>query len=166
MNAPSFYILCGIPGAGKSHARKTFLPDLPVVDCDEIKRSLPGYDPTNLGLVHEESSKLSVREVYSRIGAGQSFIYDSTGTNVEKLSRMIDAAHMAGFGAVLIYVTAPLSLCIKRNQTRDRHVSEAVIWEKAAVIEAVVSQLRRIADRTVIIDTSGDEPTIVEGELP
>ena len=109
---------------------------------------------------------LSIREVYSRIGSGQSFIYDSTGTNLEKLSRMVDAAHLAGFEAVLVYVTAPLSLCIERNRTRDRHVSESVIREKAAVIETVVSQLRRVVDRVVVIDTSGDSPAITEGRLP
>ncbi|HOO03967.1 MAG TPA: hypothetical protein PLJ11_04510, partial [Methanomassiliicoccales archaeon] len=49
MSAPSFYILSGLPGVGKSHARKTFLASIPVVDCDEIKQSLPGYDPNNPG---------------------------------------------------------------------------------------------------------------------
>ena len=166
MSAPSFYILCGLPAAGKSHARKTFLASVPVVDCDEIKQSMPGYDPDNPGAVHEESSRFSIREVYSRIGAGTSFVYDSTGTNYEKLSSMINAAHLAGFEAVLIYVTAPLSLCFKRNRTRDRHVSEDIIREKAAVIEAVVSQLRRIVDRVAVVDTSGEEPVVMEGELP
>lgn len=137
-----------------------------MVDCDEIKQSMPGYDPAHPELVHEESSRLSIREVYSRIGAGESFVYDSTGTNVEKLSSMINAAHMAGLEAVLVYVTAPLSVCLERNRSRDRHAPEEMLREKAAVIETVISQLSRIVDRTVVIDTSGDSPVIVQGELP
>jgi predicted kinase len=52
-------MLIGAPAAGKSTTREKLYPDHPVIDPDEIKKGLKGYDPKKPWLVHKKSKKIA-----------------------------------------------------------------------------------------------------------
>jgi len=54
--------LMGPPAAGKSTTRLKLFPELPVIDPDEIKKSLPGYDPKNPSRVHLQSKVIARKQ--------------------------------------------------------------------------------------------------------
>lgn len=85
-------IMAGLPGSGKSYIRAKKYADIPVIDCDELKKSIPGYDPKNPSAVHEQSKILEAQEIYKKFGNGESFVYDTTATNFAKLIKMINDA--------------------------------------------------------------------------
>ena len=57
-------IMAGLPGSGKSYVRAKKYSDISVIDCDELKKSIPGYDPKNPSAVHEQSKIFEAQEIY------------------------------------------------------------------------------------------------------
>lgn len=132
----------GLPGSGKSSTLKQMgIPDTHVlIDPDEIKKGLPGYDPKHPGLVHEESSQIAEDMFQEALRRGEGrYAVDGTGTNAEKLIRRIRQAQRAGFYTRVVYVRVRLETAIGRNARRERVVPESIIREKAADIETAAS---------------------------
>ena len=109
-------IMAGLPGSGKSYIRAKKYADIPVIDCDELKKSIPGYDPKNPSAVHEQSKILEAQEIYKKFGNGESFVYDTTATNFAKLIKMINDAHAIGYKVELCYVKVSLRTSLLRNR--------------------------------------------------
>ena len=51
--------MLGSPASGKSTVAKKKYSDMVILDCDEIKKEHPDYDPKNPSLVHEWSRGVS-----------------------------------------------------------------------------------------------------------
>ena len=87
---PTLILMAGAAGSGKSWARENDadLAALPVVDSDDIKKEHPDFDPKQPQLIHEWSSVEATRRFYGKLAAGESFIFDGTGTNAEKYIAM------------------------------------------------------------------------------
>lgn len=126
----------GLPGAGKSRLVRAEFPELPVIDCDAIKESLPGYDPAAPSAFHAESQRLRDIAYREALARGLSFISDSTGTNAERIAADVRAAKAAGFDAHLFYVVTPLAVALARNAARARNVPEHIVRGKAQTIGA------------------------------
>jgi len=135
MNKKVAIFMMGIPGSGKSHYVEENLKDFLLLDCDKIKETLPGYNPLNPAIVHQESKRLLEVEFKRAIQRDRSFILDGTGTNTDKLLYRIDKAKEQGFYIVLIYIKVNLETALRRNKTRERRVSEEIIREKHKLIE-------------------------------
>lgn len=149
---PVVYMMVGGPGAGKSYTRNLFAPDIPVADCDQWKKEHPDYDPENPGAVHEWSKERLMRQIYRGLGSGETFIYDGTGTNVEKYMRLISDAHLAGFHVRMVYVRTTLRTALQRNRNRERFVPEQIVKEKHATVEESFQVLSGFADSFVVVD--------------
>ena len=60
-----FIFCCALPGAGKSTYIESHYDDsYDIVSADEIKKTLPGYDPENPEAVHEESVQLARKVIF------------------------------------------------------------------------------------------------------
>lgn len=150
----TLYLMIGGPASGKSTIRSHKIrPDIPVVDCDEILKTHHNYDPKNiLPEVHEWASLESKKEFCKRISEGGSFVYDSTGTNLEKMIYFINLAHSVGMKVKIIYVRCSLQEALKRNQARERTVPEHVLREKYSTINIAFDVLSGYADAAEVVN--------------
>lgn len=145
-------IMAGLPGSGKSTVRNQRYANMAFVDCDEIKKSLPGYDPKNPGKVHEQSKLLERKTIQEKINNGESFVYDTTATNIEKVVKMIQEAQADGYQVEVCYVRVKLSTAIYRNAHRERVVPEEIIREKYALIGTAIDIFANYVDSLVIVN--------------
>lgn len=145
-------IMAGLPGSGKSYVRKTVYKDMEVIDCDEIKKTLPGYNPKDPDGVHAQSKVLEAQEIHKALGAGKSFVYDTTATNWAKLVKLIGDAHEMGYTVELCYVRVSLSTAIARNAARERTVPVDLIKEKHALLPISLEVLQGYVDLYRVIN--------------
>lgn len=143
-------IMAGLPGSGKSFIRSQKYADLKVIDCDEIKKTLPGYDPKNPSAVHAQSKVLEAEAIYRALGAGKSFVYDTTATNWAKIVKLIQDAKAVGYETELCYVKVSLRTAIYRNSKRERVVAQSLIEEKFALLPVSLEVLSGYVDRYVV----------------
>jgi predicted kinase len=148
-------IMGGLPGSGKSTVAKknnNFGTEFKI-DCDEFKKSIPGYDPNNVTNEVHEASKVMEKEALDKaLRENVSFLYDTTATNAQRIVKLIKDAQNAGFKVVMVYVKVSLETSLKRNAARERHVPEAVIYEKADEIEVAMHIYNDYVDDFIVIE--------------
>ena len=145
-------VMAGLPGSGKSYVRSQKYADFKVIDCDEIKKGIKGYDPKNPSAVHAQSKVLEQKEIYKALGAGESFVYDTTATNWAKLVKVIKDAQALGYEVELCYVKVSLKTSLKRNAARERVVPESLIKEKASLLPVALEVLEDYVDRYIVVN--------------
>lgn len=145
-------IMAGLPGSGKSYVRSNKYAELKVIDCDEIKKTLKGYDPKNPGAVHQQSKVLEQEAIYIALGNGESFVYDTTATNWAKLVKLISDAKALGYTVELCYVRVSLKTALYRNSKRERVVPEALIKEKFSLLPTALDVLQGYVDNYVVVN--------------
>lgn len=145
-------IMAGLPGSGKSFVRSQKYAEFKAIDCDEIKKTLPGYDPKNPGAVHAQSKVLEAQTIYSALGAGESFVYDTTATNWAYVVKLIKDAKMVGYEVELCYVRVSLKTALYRNSKRERVVPQELIEEKFALLPVSLEVLQEYVDSYVVVN--------------
>ena len=126
----SVYILCGMPGAGKSTFCKNHLPNCKVVSRDIIRFEL-GYtssvDDKSVGTKHQEQ-QVTIREnelIKEYLEAGYDIVLDNMNggkylkPTVEYIKSIVPNAKIIGYNIV-----TPLEKCIER---RKDQISEGVM---------------------------------------
>ena len=126
----SFYILCGMPGAGKSTFCKNNLPNCKVVSRDIIRFEL-GYTSSvgdkSVGTKHQEQ-QVTIREnelIKEYLEAGYDIVLDNMNggqylkPTVEYIKSIVPNAKIIGYNIV-----TPLEKCIER---RKDQISEGVM---------------------------------------
>lgn len=146
-------LTAGLPGSGKTTTlKKSEYKDFPVVDPDEVKKTLPGYDPKNPHLVHTESLKRAREAHLMFLAMGTSFVVDGTGTNVEKYIGWINEAKELDYEVVLLYIKVKVATSLERNAQRERQVKVSVIREKALVINQSTKLLGSLCDKFIVVE--------------
>lgn len=145
-------IMAGLPGAGKSYVRASRYAGIDCIDCDEIKKTIPGYDPKNPGAVHQQSKVLEAQAIYNALGTGKSFVYDTTATNWAKLVKLIGDAHGIGYEVELCYVKVSLKTALYRNSKRERVVPQELIKEKFSLLPVSLDVLAGYVDSYVVVN--------------
>lgn len=145
-------IMAGLPGSGKSYVRSQKYAALEVIDCDEIKKGIEGYDPKNPGAVHQESKVLEQEKIYFELAMGNSFVYDTTATNWAKLIKLIQDAKGLGYEIELCYVKVSLKTALYRNSKRERVVPEYIINEKFALLPVALEVLSGYVDNYIVVN--------------
>lgn len=124
------YVLCGIPGAGKSTWAEQHLREKPIVSRDAIR----------FNLIEDEEDYFSHEaEVFSTfinsiVGACKSFeccVVDATHISKasrRKLFRALDEQIKGRYDTTMVYFNVPLGTCLKRNKLRD---GRALVPEQA-----------------------------------
>ncbi|WP_176549452.1 ATP-binding protein [Bacillus thuringiensis] len=117
------------------------------------------YDETNTTMVeltHVLSKTLSKEAYESALNKNDSFVYDTTGGNIERMKREMLEAKEHGFKIVLVYVFAPLEVCLERNAKRDRSVPEDVVRAIWNEVQESWNQLKDlpIVDKTKKVNTA------------
>ena len=126
---PKAIFTIGGPGSGKSFVLGRDFGEVYVVDCDAHKEAHPDYDPTDPMALHEWSRIEMTKDFFRCLGGNESFAYDGTGANAERLVEWMLKASEVGFEVVLLYVTCSLQTALERNQKRTRTVPEGLVRE-------------------------------------
>lgn len=147
-------LMMGAPASGKSTIRNQLFFSIPAIDCDEIKKTIKGFDPKNItDEIHYQSTTIAKKMVAEKILAGESFVYDTTGACAEALVRVIEKARPAGYEILLVYVKCGLRECLKRNKARERSVSPWIVRSKWEAVRTSFEIVSRYVDETLIIDS-------------
>ena len=141
-DTPTAIFTLGLPAAGKSTViSAAYANTHTVLDCDSIKESHPAYDPANPAALHAWSKGVLAERFAEALRIKAPFVYDSTGTDVARMSAGMAAAREAGFKVVLEMVSVPLHVSIERNLTRSRRVPLPIIITKAGQVRDAFATL-------------------------
>ena len=117
---PIVYLLCGLPGSGKSTWCRENHPFLPVVSRDIIRYEL-GYtsDPSEKARLSEsQENKVTIEEnkrIQDLIRSKKDFILDDTNLRKKYRTPLINTLESAGYYVVGVVFETPLSVCIRRR---------------------------------------------------
>lgn len=116
---PKLYILCGIPGSGKSTWAKGFLMDAVYISRDEIRFSMLNDGEEYFS--HEtEVYKEFIYEITQTLMHGYDVIADATHINSDsrhKLTKAIDK-HFTDYEIVYVVFETDVRTCLVRNAMR------------------------------------------------
>lgn len=145
--------MMGSLGAGKSYMAKKLFPDTSRLDCDEIKKEHPDYDPKNPGLVHEWSS-VKMNKLVNRNMAfnDMNFIVDGTGVNSEKMVMWMSKAKLRGMKTALVFVTTKLQTALERNEKRERTVPVDMLIDKYEAVNYSFELVAPHADQVMVVE--------------
>ena len=136
---PRVVFLGGGSAAGKSTITdsdilKDWPDDAVVIDADAIKRLLPEFDKHKppedaAGFTHSESYMIAQRIIQMAMERNLDIIVDGTG--VTDMESKIKTSKRAGYTVRGVYVTAPVSQALRRNNERfkktGRKVPEGIV---------------------------------------
>jgi predicted kinase len=149
-------IMAGLPASGKSTYRMNHkdIKNLAVVDSDEIKKTLEGYDPKDPQMVHAQSKMIEKAKLYNYLSDGISFVYDTTATNSDKVIRITKQAQELGYTVSIIYLNTTLATCLERNANRTRNVPESILVEKSSLIRTSIEISKKFVDKFIEVNAN------------
>lgn len=125
--AGKLIMMVGVPGAGKTTvAKKVVDKGFHYLNADQIRAELYGSEG-------EQGDKEQVFGIFferleEALKQGQSIIIDNTNLNPRQREPILERAKRYGYLDVqLWFLDVPLSLCLARNQNRERVVPEEIV---------------------------------------
>lgn len=127
MDKPCFYMMCGLPGSGKStHAKQLRCK---VFSSDEIREELFGTADDTVNT--EDKHKIVFQTLHNRIKeclkSGESAVYDATNINWKTRKAFLQEIKNIPCYKVCNIIATPYDICLRNNKSRDRVVPESVI---------------------------------------
>lgn len=127
MNRPKLILLCGIPGAGKTHYAKNYITlqsNTVHLSSDAIRKEL--YGAENIQGNTGEVFTLMQKRAVEALNNGNDVLYDAT--NITRKDRSGIIGICPKFAKIECYIIwAPIEECIKRDAERARTVGKEVI---------------------------------------
>lgn len=128
------FLMIGLPGSGKSSLAASLQqtqPGLILISTDAIRARLFGDEAIqgNWGLIQRELYHQLKQAVHTiQQGQATAVIYDATNVRRRYRRQVIALCRILGFTHLTaLWVDTPLSLCLKRNQQRQRQVPQVAI---------------------------------------
>jgi predicted kinase len=149
---PTLVLMVGGPGAGKSYTRTQMFGDLPVVCADAIKATHPDYDPKNPMAIHSWSTQTAFRLVLAMLARHETFVYDSTGTNLARMMTIINTAKAAGVRVKAVLVSCSLEVAQERNAKRERSIDPEIVAEIHSEVREAWITLKGWVDEALVVD--------------
>lgn len=131
MKKPTLYMMCGIPGSGKTTLAKVMLeqrPGLEYVSRDAIRFSLVD-EKEDYFSKEPEVFDTFVSEIATSLCRGRDVIADATHITAKSRNRVLKCLSGLEYNLAYIVVDSPLEMCIANNNKRQgrERVPEAVI---------------------------------------
>jgi len=114
-------ILLGTPGLGKSYFSDNYI---------QTKRKIKRFSTDDVSLrftkdpnkYYKTASELNLKSLLTFIEQEHSFIYDTTGTHTENITKVVKSAKEKNYKIIFIHLIGPIELSIRQNLERDRQV--------------------------------------------
>jgi predicted kinase len=151
VNMSKAIITMGLPGSGKSYVTDKQYPSMMKADCDAFKQLHPDYNPEHPELVHDWSKRCLDYLLQTLIESGDSFIYDSTGTDIVYIEALISKLLKAGYDIELLHVSVSIDTAIRRNSERPRKVPEHIIHTKQSQLDKAFAYLSPMAHTVNVV---------------
>ncbi len=164
---PTFYIIAGCNGAGKTTASFTLLPD--IMDCkefvnaDEIAKGLSPFQPDKAAI---DAGRIMIRRMEDLLVRDQDFAVETT-LATKSYVEFIQRAHERGYKVTLIYFWLnSVELAIERVRARvasgGHNIPEETIRRRYVSGNRNLSDLYlHVCDEWLIIDNSSVPPEVV-----
>lgn len=152
-----FIFCCALPGAGKSTYIESHYDDsYDIVSADEIKETLPGYDPENPEAVHEESVQRARKVIFDmcKDTHDHKVILDGGGINNHYNVSIIEKVREINLNAKItcLFFDTPVEVCIERISHRERKVPVDAIYKKNQQLVKCINRYREMVDEFIRID--------------
>ena len=127
MNNNTLYIMCGLPGSGKSYQAKKLAEKTGavIVSSDALREEL--FNDVN----NQDNSEIVFRELHKRVKAnllvGKSVIYDACNVSDKRRRNLINEFKRYAKKIKCVLVLRLIEDCIKAQDTRDRKVPQYAI---------------------------------------
>lgn len=130
-------LVCGLPGTGKDTWVERYLPDLPTVSLDGIRREVGVSPQDEQGRVIQEAMERARTCLRDR----KPFVWNATNLTVRTRRRIVELCETYGARARIVYLEAPWGVTLERNDARsgDARVPVGVIERMLARLEPPLS---------------------------
>lgn len=124
---PTIYMLIGLPASGKSTIAKKYAAryNAKIFSSDELRKELFG-DVNCQTKNHDLFCELQNR-IKMCLHNGDNVIYDATNINYRKRIAFLEYIQKINCKKVAVLMATPYSVCLARNEGRERKVPESVI---------------------------------------
>ncbi len=144
-------IVIGLPAAGKSSAVAEPISELfksRIIDCDEAKKMLPGFDGGwGAQAVHLESQSISDRQLEAALEKGENITYPRVGAGYEAMARVVKMAKQKGYKVYVHYNeldrNKALGRMLERFLTTGRYLKPELITGVGDNIGETYKQLKK-----------------------
>jgi predicted kinase len=167
------YLTLGIPGSGKSYWAEAFAAD-PVNNAinlcrDNMRLMFKGGDLTFDNAVEKLTLLSRDTLTVAALKAGKNVIWSDTNFNPDNMTRAFQIAKEVGGIEVIVkeFLDVPLSLCLQRNEARDRKVPKRVIMDMYTkhVLPTLLKNRTNPSDwlqKAIIVDIDGTIAQMVD----
>lgn len=130
---PTFYMIIGIPGSGKTYFCKNSSDSILHISSDSIRKELYGDESIQGDSNHV--FHIMQERTLNALPEGKSVFYDAT--NIKRKNRISILEKLPSYvKKEAIIVWAPIETCIERDETRQRSVGKEVIHKMLMNYEA------------------------------
>lgn len=160
---PTFYMMVGVPGSGKTaYARQ--IPNATVLSSDDIRAEI-GVDGGDKKMRKQVFDILHKR-TKEALSAGNDVVYDATNLRHTRRAELLNEIKGLAGDKVCVYFAIPLEQALSQNTDRDTPVPEEVIkrmsremcepridegWDEIKVIRSLpernIDRIRRMTAR-------------------
>jgi hypothetical protein len=155
-NGSKAIVMAGSAGAGKSSIVKQLQPDLQKAGWEELNadKYVEDKDSPMYNSLGKASSYIEKVDLPNAIKSGRSFLYDTTGTNVDR----VKSIESAGYDVMMIMVYAHPIVSFLRNFKRERRVPRmGVISTWNSVYGNIDTYKSKLGDNFVMYQAPDDE---------
>ena len=130
LNSFNVWIMCGLPGSGKSTYIKENLPkDIEIINQDSIRVELgimDNVDKKKIGNSEQEKEvrKINFERIDNCINNRKDFVVDNTNIKFGYVQNLYDRLKKAGANVKIIIIDTPVNICKKR---RKNNIPEQVL---------------------------------------
>jgi predicted kinase len=135
-----------------------------VVNPDDFKEEIPGFDRKAPQKVHELSVDMADAYFDGILETGEPLVIDGTGAGYKRIAMNMSLAKEMGYHTTLVFLYVPLLVAMARNADRSRSVPVSVVVNTWFLSKKNFPNLKTIADKADSFDMTspGDKALIAK----
>ena len=152
-NPFNVWIMCGLPGSGKSTYIKEELPkNIEIINQDSIRVELgimDNVEEKKLGSKEQEKevTRICLEKIDTAIKERKDFVIDNTNIKAGRVQSYYDKLKKVGANVQIIIIDTPKEICKER---RKEHIPEKVIDDMQLGIDKVKMKFKDNKDTKII----------------